>query len=76
MTLETQPAKPSQAMLTPEDVLTPEELANRLKVGVNWVYEKCRRGGKHGGAPLPVLRCGRYLRFSWPDVVEWMKNGQ
>ena len=26
--------------LRPEDILTPEELAKRLKVGVGWVYEK------------------------------------
>ena len=44
-----------------EDILTPDQLAERLQVGVNWVYEKSR--GEHSGKPLPVLRCGRYLRF-------------
>lgn len=59
--------------LEAEDILTPEQLAQRLQVGVNWVYEKSRARGKHGN-PLPVLRCGRYLRFSWPDVCEWLRS--
>jgi len=60
----------------PRDVLTPVELARRLKVGVGWVYEKSRARGKHNKktGPLPALRMGRYLRFYWPDVVAWMRG--
>jgi hypothetical protein len=47
-----------------EDILTPGQLAERLQVGVSWVYEKSRGRGQHNGTPLPVLRCGRYLWFS------------
>lgn len=61
--------------LKPEDILTPEQLAKRLQVGVSWVYEKSRARGKYGGKPLPVLRMGRYLRFAWPGIVEWMRDG-
>lgn len=61
--------------IEPADILTPVELSKRLKVDVSWVYEKSRAGGKHG-RPLPVLRCGRYLRFSWPDVCEWLRSNQ
>jgi hypothetical protein len=61
--------------LDPKDILTPGELAKRLKVGVNWVYEKSRARGKHSGQPLPCLRVGRYLRFSWPDVCVWLRSG-
>jgi len=60
--------------LDPKDILTPEELADRLKVGIGWVYEKSRVRGKHNGTPLPCLRMGRYLRFAWPEVVEWMHS--
>lgn len=60
--------------LEPGDILTPEELAERLKVKVNWVYEKSRTRGKHGGAPLPCLRMGRYLRFYWPDICDWLRS--
>jgi hypothetical protein len=56
------------------DILTPNQLAARLQVGVNWVYEKCRNRGKHNGEPLPVLRCGRYLRFYWPEVCVWLRG--
>jgi len=60
-----------------EDILTPEQLAERLQVGASWVYEKSRRRyrGSQECNPLPVLRCGRYLRFYWPDVCEWLRNG-
>ena len=63
----------SHEPLTPSDILTPDQLAERLQVSTNWVYEKSRARGSHGGKPLPVLRCGRYLRFYWPDVSEWLR---
>jgi hypothetical protein len=59
--------------LRAEDILTPQELAERLKVPLGWIYEKSRARGKHNGTPLPCLRMGRYLRFSWPDVVAWLR---
>jgi hypothetical protein len=61
--------------LNHNETLTPEQLAERLKVGVNWVYEKCRGRGQHNRTALPVLRGGRYLRFYWPDVCEWLRRG-
>ncbi len=60
--------------IEPSDILTPQELAERLKVPVSWVYAKSRAGGKHD-RPLPLLRCGRYLRFSWLDVSAWLRSG-
>ena len=45
------------------DVLTPEELAQRLKVPQSWVYEKTRGRSRD---PLPVIRLGKYMRFNWP----------
>lgn len=70
---ETMPV--NQTSIPPSDIIVPEELARRLQVTVSWVYEKCRKGGKHG-KPLPVLRCGRYLRFSWVEVCEWLRSNQ
>jgi hypothetical protein len=55
------------------DILTPAELSKRLKLPLSWIYEKSRKRGEHDN-PLPTLRCGRYLRFSWPDVVAWMRS--
>lgn len=58
-----------------EDILTPRELSKRLKLPLSWVYEKTRKGGRYN-KPLPVLRCGRYLRFSWVDVCAWLRQNQ
>ena len=66
------PVSPSR--LEPVDILTPEQLAERLQVRVRWVYEQS--SATHKCNALPVLHCGRYLRFSWPDVVAWMRNGK
>jgi predicted DNA-binding transcriptional regulator AlpA len=57
------------------DLLTPEELAGRLKVGVSWVYEQTRRRGcVRNSDPLPYRKMGRYLRFSWTEVIEWLNR--
>ena len=65
----------SAQTLKPEDILTPAELAKRLKVDVSWVYKNTDSRPRSVGKSLPVLRVGRYLRFAWPDVVEWMRAG-
>ena len=61
----------SQFRLEPGDILTPQELAKRLKVPLSWVYKK---SAPHAPDSLPVLRCGMYLRFSWPDVCAWLHS--
>jgi hypothetical protein len=58
--------------LQPEDILTPTQLAKRLQVTLNWVYEKTRR--RKTGNPMPHLKLGRYLRFFWPDICAWMRT--
>jgi len=55
------------------DLLTPAELAERLKVPKSWVFEQTRRRAKTRNAnPLPCIRLGKYLRFSWVQVSEWL----
>lgn len=56
-------------MLDPNDILRPDELARRLKVPESWIYEKTRTRCQN---PLPCLRIGRYIRFDWKAVVEWL----
>ncbi len=63
----------NQAVLSPQDLLTPQELAVRLKVRPGWVYEKMRPRQPH---PLPFIRMGRYRRFSWPAVSAWLESLQ
>lgn len=64
----------SQAVrLDPADLLTPAELAARLKVSKSWVFEQTRQRSKiRNEKPLPHIRLGKYLRFSWIQVSEWL----
>lgn len=48
----------------PEELLTPEELAGKLKLPVSWVYEQSRQG------KIPTRRIGRYIRFDLAEVLE------
>jgi hypothetical protein len=53
------------------DILTPDQLAKRLQVPLSWVYKKSvERGPKN----MPVLRCGRYLRYDWQAVSVWLQT--
>jgi predicted DNA-binding transcriptional regulator AlpA len=61
--------------MKPDDILTPTQLAERLQVKPTWVYEMCRRGAGYRQKPMPCMRIGKYLRFYWPDICEWMRNG-
>jgi len=58
-------------MVKPEkrEYLTPEEVAERLKVKVSWVYFTASKG-KLRSYPL-----GRYVRFIWAEVEEDLLNG-
>jgi hypothetical protein len=58
-------------------ILTPEELGERLKVPVSWVYENTRRRAiRRNEDPLPSIRMGKYLRFYWPEVEKWLQRRQ
>jgi hypothetical protein len=52
------------------DILTPEELAERLKVDVSWIYEKRRPRCKN---PIPAIPMGKIIRFDWDKIVEWLR---
>jgi excisionase family DNA binding protein len=58
--------------LSADDILTPEEVATRLKIPESWVYEKTRARCRN---PIPCLRLGRYIRFDWNAVIEWLTAG-
>jgi hypothetical protein len=62
-------AEKSASLVKAEDILTPEELASRLKVPDSWVYEKTRGRCRN---PIPCLRLGRYVRFDWISVATWL----
>lgn len=52
-------------MVDPKDILTPDELADRLKTSRGWVFEMTRQRQRN---PIPHYKVGRYLRFNWQDV--------
>jgi excisionase family DNA binding protein len=47
----------------PSELLTPKELAARLKVSDDWIYEQAAAGS------LPCHRFGRNIRFSLAEVL-------
>jgi hypothetical protein len=57
----------------PAVLLTPVELAAKLNVPQTWVREKTRkRAEERDKDPLPVVRLGKYVRFSWPAIEAWL----
>jgi excisionase family DNA binding protein len=50
----------------PERLLDAGEVAERLHVPASWVREEARANR------LPCVRLGRYVRFSWPDVLDYL----
>lgn len=50
------------------ELLTPEELADKLRVPSSWVYEQSRQN------KIPTHRIGRYIRFDLTEVLESQKN--
>jgi len=52
----------------PSELLTPEELADKLKLPVSWVYEQSRLGN------IPTHKLGRYIRFDLAEVLRKQKE--
>ena len=49
-------------------LLTPDDVADLLKVNKSWVYEAAREGR------IPHVRLGRYVRFEEAEIEEWLKT--
>jgi excisionase family DNA binding protein len=47
-------------------LLTPDEVADRLGVPKSWVAKAARANR------IPHVQVGRYKRFRWPEVEEWI----
>ena len=54
-----------------QDFLTVDELADRLKVQKSWLYSRTRETGP---GSMPRLKVGKYLRFEYQAVVDWLRK--
>lgn len=50
-----------------EGLLTAGELAELLALPQSWVYAEAR------AERIPHLRLGRYLRFRWAEIEQWLE---
>jgi hypothetical protein len=55
------------------DLITVDELADALRVPTSWVYSRTRTADQTGFA---VLKCGKYCRFEFNAVLEWLREQQ
>ena len=53
------------------ELITVDELADRLKVPKSWVYGKTREKGPDA---IPRIQCGKYIRFQLSSVLAWMQE--
>ena len=51
--------------------LTIDELADRLKVQKSWIYSRTRETGP---GTMPRLKVGKYLRFEYQAVMDWLRK--
>ena len=53
------------------ELLTINEMAEKLKVPLSWIYSRTRITGP---GSIPRINVGKYLRFVESEVIEWLKN--
>ena len=53
------------------ELLTINEMAEKLKVPLSWVYSRTRITGPRS---IPRIKVGKYIRFVESDVMEWLKK--
>ncbi len=54
-----------------QELLTIDEMADRLKVKPSWLYFRTMQTGKDA---IPRVRIGKYLRFNPGAVMEWIEK--
>jgi hypothetical protein len=56
-----------------DDLMSPQEVADWLKVKPSWVKEQTRERAKvRSKNPMPFARVGKYARFSRMRIAEWL----
>ena len=64
-------ATPQRPSASPDDALTPREVASRLKVSLSWLAKARMRGD----GP-PYFSVGRAIRYSEAALINWMRSRQ
>ncbi len=54
-----------------QNLLTVDELAESLSVKKSWVYSRSRETGPDA---MPKIKVGKYCRFVFDDVLDWLKE--
>jgi excisionase family DNA binding protein len=66
---EVQGASYGAVGLSAGQLLTPEQLAERLQIPKAHVYRLTRRGA------IPCVRLGKYYRYHIDEIEAWERNG-
>ena len=53
------------------ELITVDELADRLKVPKSWVYGKTMYKGPDA---IPRIKAGKYIRFDYAKVIDWLES--
>lgn len=56
-----------------DELLTIDEIAAKLKVKKSFLYAPCRRKGHDA---IPFVKVGKYLRYRFAEVTEWINESQ
>ncbi|PYT74198.1 MAG: hypothetical protein DMG41_05395 [Acidobacteria bacterium] len=56
-----------------EPILTIGQVAERLQMEVSTVRELLRKRNRR---PLPSLKCGKFLRFKWSLIEQWLDESR
>ena len=56
-----------------QNLLNVDELAEKLHVPKSWVYARTRERDRDA---IPMVKVGKYCRFFFPDVLDWLENKQ
>ncbi len=56
-----------------QELLTIDELAEKLKLPKSWLYSRTREIGPNA---IPRLKIGKYLRFRMEEVMAWIESQQ
>lgn len=51
-----------------EQLLSVQELAEKLNVPVSWIYSRTREG------QIPFIKCGKYCRFELNRVLDFLRR--